>query len=118
MGIAFFSVGALFALLLLSAFTIVPVLAFRREPKFQDEYSLTFSPNGIHFRTSKIDSEIQWALYSWALIDAKSYVLYWGRESFTIVPKRVVDGSGQRGAFEMLLAEKIPRIVGKQHVKS
>jgi YcxB-like protein len=118
MGMALFSVAVLFALLLLSAFTVIPVLAFRREPKFRDEYSLTFSPSGIHFRTSKINSDIQWALYSWALIDAQSYVLYYGKESFTIVPKRVFDSSSQRDAFEKLLAEKIPRLVNKQEVKS
>jgi hypothetical protein len=113
MGMALFSVAVLFALVLLSAFTVIPVLAFRREPKFRDEYSLTFSPGGIQFRTSKINSDIQWALYSWALIDAQSFVLYYGKESFTIVPKRVFDSSSQRDAFEKLLAENIPRIVNK-----
>jgi len=30
-------------------------LIFRREPKFRDDYLLSFSPEGIHFRTAHIE---------------------------------------------------------------
>src|SRR5258706_12361765 len=55
LGVACVVVAALFALLLLAAFTVIPRLAFRREPKFHDDYSLTFSADLIHFRTAHID---------------------------------------------------------------
>ena len=51
-------VSAGFALLLIAAFTVIPALAFRREPKFRDDYSLTFSSEGIHFRTAHVDSHL------------------------------------------------------------
>jgi hypothetical protein len=105
----FVSVG--FALMLTAAFTIIPPLAFRRELKFRDEYSLTFSSEGIHFRTVHIDSQLQWSLYSKALIDRHSYVLYYGSHQFTVIPKRVFQGIEQQQAFEQLLTANISKIV-------
>jgi YcxB-like protein len=105
--------SAVFALILVAAFAIIPPLLFRRQPKFRDEYSLTFSPDGIHFRTAHIDSQLQWSIYSRALVDATSYVLYYGLGSFTVIPKRVFQSAEQQEAFEQLLAQKVPQIVRK-----
>ena len=60
LGVASVALAAVFALILLAAFTLIPALAFRREPKFRDDYSLAFSPEGIHFRTAHIDSQLRW----------------------------------------------------------
>jgi hypothetical protein len=104
-------IAVLFGLLLIAAFTIIPPLVFRREPKFRDEYSLTFSSEGIHFRTAHIDSQLQWSIYSRALVDAHSYVLYYGSRQFTVIPKRVFQSSEQQQAFELLLTQHISQIV-------
>jgi len=74
-GIWLVCLSASFFLVLVAAFGVIPGLIFRREPKFRDEYSLTFSPAGIHFRTAHINSQLQWSLYSRALIDAH-YLFY------------------------------------------
>ena len=70
LGIACISITIAFVLLLVAAFTVIPSLAFRREPKFRDDYSLTFAAEGIHFRTAHMDSQRRWSVYSRALIDA------------------------------------------------
>jgi hypothetical protein len=106
--------SAAFILLLLAAFVILPPLAFRLEPKYRDEYSLVFSPEGIHFRTVHIDSQLQWSLYSRALVDAHSYILYYGPRTFTVIPKRVFQSSEQQSAFEQMLGQHIPKIVTKK----
>ncbi len=111
LGLVFVAVAFAFALMLVAAFAVIPSLAFRRERKFRDDYSLTFSPEGIHFRTAHIDSQLQWGMYSRALIDAHSYVLYYGSRQFTVIPKRVFQSSEQQHAFEQLLAQHIARIV-------
>ncbi len=103
--------AAVFGLMLVAAFTVIPALAFRREPKFRDDYSLAFSPAGIHFRTAHIDSRLQWSMYSRALIDAHSYVLYYGSRQFTVIPKRVFQSDDQRQAFEQMLTDRISNIV-------
>jgi YcxB-like protein len=97
--------------MLFAAFVVVPPFAFRSEPKFRDEYSLTFSQDGIHFRTANIDSQLQWSLYSRALIDEHSYVLYYGSRQFTVIPKRVFQNAEQQQLFEQLLTQHVSKIV-------
>jgi hypothetical protein len=111
LGLACIVIAVAFALLLGAAFIVIPPLVFRREPKFRDDYSLTFSPEGIHFRTAHIDSHLQWSMYSRALIDAHSYVLYYGSRQFTVIPKRVFQSVEQRQEFEQLLTQHISQIV-------
>jgi len=111
LGVGCVLVAALFTLMLLAAFTVVPRIAFRREPKFRDNYALTFSPDGIHFRTAHIDSQLQWSMYSRALVDAHSYVLYYGSRQFTVIPKRVFHSAEQQQAFERLLTQHVSPIV-------
>ena len=92
-GIASIAASVLLVLMLVAAFVVIPPLAFRREPKFRDDYSLTFSAEGIHFRTAHIDSHLHWSMYSRALVDAHSYVLYYGANQFTVIPRRVFRNS-------------------------
>ena len=110
----FLGVSASFVLVLIAAFTVIPPLAFRRESKFRDEYSLTFSAAGIHFHTAHIDSNLAWNLYSRALVDAHSYVLYYSSQTFTVIPKRVFQDTEQQAAFDQLLTQYVPVIVRKK----
>jgi len=112
-GMVLVGVSAIFFLVLILAFAVVPVMIFRREAKFRDEYSLTFSAEGIHFRTVHIDSQLQWSMYDRALVDAHSFVLYYGARSFTVIPKRVFETADQQAAFERLIAMKIAKISKK-----
>ncbi len=112
-GMVLVGVSAVFILVLIAAFGVVPVVVFRREAKFRDEYSLTFSAEGIHFRTVHIDSQLQWSMYNRALVDAHSFVLYYGARSFTVIPKRDFATADQQAAFERLIEMKIPAILKK-----
>ena len=76
-----------------------------------EEYSLTFSPEGIHFRTAHIDSQLQWSVYSRALVDAHSYLLYHGARQWSVIPRRVFQSRAEQEAFERLLAEHVPQIM-------
>jgi hypothetical protein len=107
------SASGLLLLILALAFIVIPPIAFRREPKFRDQYTLAFSQEGIHFTTAHIDSQLQWSIYSKALIDAHSYVLYYGRSAFTVIPKRVFPNEDQQRAFDQLLTQHVPKIVRK-----
>ena len=111
LGAACVVMAFVFALILVAGFIIAPVLTFRREPKFRDESSLTFSAEGIHFRTAHIDSQLQWSLYSLALVDAHSYVLYYGSRQFTVIPKRAFLDAEEQRAFEQLLAEHVSQVI-------
>ena len=110
-GVLFVGTSVVFSLILIAAFLVIPAFAFRHQPKFRDEYSLTFVPEGIHFQTAHVDSHLEWSIYSRVLVDTHSYVLYWGSQTFTIIPKRVFQNAEQQAVFEHLLAERIPKIV-------
>ena len=102
-----------FFLILIAAFAIIPPLAFRLNPKYREDYSLTFSPEGIHFRTVHVDSQLQWNLYSRALIDGYSYLLYYGTRTFSVIPKRVFQSLEQQNAFELMIGQHVPKIITK-----
>jgi hypothetical protein len=112
-GITLLSVSGIFALMLVAAFAIIPRIAFRSQPKFRDDYSLGFSPQGIHFRTAHIDSDLQWSMYTSALVDAHSFILYYGSQQFTVIPKRVFRDVLQRQTFEQLLGQNVSNVVDK-----
>jgi hypothetical protein len=111
-GITLLCVSGIFALML-AAFGIIPTLLFRRQPKLRDDYSLSFSPQGIRFHTAHIDSDLKWGLYTGALVDAYSFILYYGSQQFTVIPKRAFQDASQRQIFEHLLAQNISKVVDK-----
>ena len=112
-GIALLALSGIFALMLVAAFAVIPRIAFRSQPKFRDDYSLTFSPQGVHFRTAHIDSDLQWSLYTRALVDAHSFILYYGTHQFSVIPKRVFQDVAQRQTFERLLAQNVSNVTDK-----
>lgn len=58
LGVAAMTLSVAFGLWLVALFAVAPRWAFRRERKFRDEYTLSFSPEGVHFRTANIDSRL------------------------------------------------------------
>jgi len=112
-GLTLLCVSGIFALMLVAAFAVIPTITFRRQPKFRDDYSLSFSPQGIHFRTAHIDSDLKWGMYTSALVDAYSFILYYGTQQFTVVPKRVFRDVLQRQTFEQLLMQNVSKVVDK-----
>ena len=56
-----------------------------------------FSAAGIHFRTTHIDSRLDWGMYSRALIDEHSYVLYYGSRQFLVIPNECVRAPSTSG---------------------
>lgn len=109
-GIFFICASVAMAFMHFASVTIIPRISFRRQPKFQQPYELRFSLDGLHFQTKGVDSRLQWNIYSRALADDCSYLLYHGKREFTVIPTRVFDSPDQREVFERLLTQKIPRI--------
>jgi hypothetical protein len=112
-GITLLCVSGIFSLMLVAAFAIIPTIAFRRQPKVRDDYSLSFSPQGIHFQTAHVDSDLKWSMYTSALVDAHSFILYYGSQQFTVIPKRVFQDVSQRQTFEKLLVQNVSKVVDK-----
>jgi hypothetical protein len=92
------------------AFLIIPPLMYHRNAKLKSHYYLGFSENIIDFKTDKIDSQLQWSLYEKALANKNTYLLYYGNDTFTIIPKRVFPSAEILQEFESLMRSKITHI--------
>jgi len=55
-------------------------IEFQRNPKFREEYHLTFSPENIHFKTATIDSTLLWTNYERFIESADLFLLMYGKK--------------------------------------
>lgn len=87
----------------------LPRRYFRGDPKFRDEYSLTFSDEGIRFKTRSIDASVAWSLYTGVIKNENFYLLVYGKNiaTLSIIPRRVFRDSKQEAAFMELLRRHI-----------
>jgi hypothetical protein len=87
----------------------LPRRYFRGDPKFRDEYSLTFSDEGIGFKTRNIDASVAWSLYTGVIENKNFYLLIYGKDiaSLTVIPKRVFRDSKQEVTFVEMLRRHI-----------
>src|SRR5207244_299090 len=91
----------------LSPFRLRTRFFFRRNPKFLETYKLSFSDQGIRFKTNSIDASIAWTHYSRILEDEKVILLVYGSRMYTVVPKRAFSDSAQLPAFRNMIGQHI-----------
>ena len=91
---------------------------FRRNPKFREEYCLTFSPESIHFKTASIDSTLQWDYYERIIENSRLFLLMYGKGLYTLIPKRCFHSDEELNTFRALIEEKIPRRAPAPHSRS
>jgi hypothetical protein len=85
----------LFIGILLAAFSffkgsIISKLRFIRDKKFNEEYTLSFDEDGIHFVTDSVKSDIVWDYYNKIWETKKFFYLFYGKELFSLIPKRAI----------------------------
>ena len=91
----------------------LPRAQFRRNPKFSDPYHLTFSEEGVVFRSNGIESRAEWGYYSGVRETPDCYFLVYGQDMFSLVPKRAFSGRRQEAAFRELLRRKLAPAQGR-----
>jgi hypothetical protein len=101
-------IGVVLLLIWSLLFFVVPRQRFRRDPKFRDEYSLQFSDDGIQFKTAQIDALVQWSLYSKVVESERFYILVYGENMISVIPRRAFASAQQEAAFDELLKRKLP----------
>jgi hypothetical protein len=87
---------------------VVPRQRFRSDPKFADEYLLQFSDEGIHFKTAQVDALLQWSLYNKVLENERFYILVYGKNMISVIPKRAFTSAEQEAAFSEMLRRNLP----------
>lgn len=88
-------------------FNNLPKRYFRGDPRFGEEHSLTFSDSGLQFQSPAVNSSISWSLYKKVIENDKFYILIYGLNSPTIVPKRAFGDSRQEAIFRELLRRHV-----------
>ena len=90
-------------------FLDLPRRQFRGDPKFRDEYSLTFSNEDIRFKTRSIEASVAWSLYTGVTENENFYLLIYGKNiaSLSIIPKRAFRDFKQEAAFREMLRRHI-----------
>jgi hypothetical protein len=79
-------------------------------PEGKLAHRVDFTKNGIHFKTTNIDSNLNWSMYTHVLTNCEHYLLYYGKNQYTVIPSRVFESPDQLKAFDQLLKEKIKNI--------
>jgi hypothetical protein len=95
---------------LFHGFTIdLPRRYFRGDPKFREEYNLTFSDAGIRFKTPISDGTLAWSFYTGVIENDKFYLLIYGKDlgAVSILPKRAFQDRNQELTFRELLRRHI-----------
>ena len=80
----------------------IPISRYKQTTKFQEEYNLTFSAEGIHFQTASINSGMKWDVYTELWDCGDYYFLVQGPRVYTMLPKRVFAKEAEQEAFEAI----------------
>ena len=92
-----------FGLLLGFGVFVIPALVSRSQPKLREPYNLRFSDEGVHFRTTGIDSNLSWSLYSSWRQDSDFVYLFHGPRDVTILPRRAFSNADDEALFLRLI---------------
>ena len=84
-------------------------IEFQRNPKFREEYHLTFSRENLHFHTASLDSTLQWTHYGKVIETSDLFLLMYGKGLYTLVPKRCLASNEAVNALRDLLDQTIGR---------
>jgi YcxB-like protein len=82
-------------------------IEFRRNPKFREEYHLTFSRENIHFTTASLDSTLQWTHYERVIESPDLFLLMYGKGLYTLIPKRCFKSNEEISSFRDLVSQTI-----------
>jgi hypothetical protein len=86
---------------------------FRRNSKLRDECRVTFSDEGILFRSKDAESRLEWGFYSKVWETADFYFLVYGNDMFSLIPKRAFHGRRHEAEFCELLRRKLDPASGR-----
>lgn len=93
-----------FAMILGMIYFYQPVNIYRRTPKFHQIYKLTFTKEGIDFKTDHVNSFLAWEIYKDIWESNDFYYLLQNKRIYTIIPKRVLQGRNTKSLKDILQA--------------
>jgi hypothetical protein len=113
-GYVFIVLGTLLFLLYCYSYFTSPQRWYQGNPLLREEYRLSFSDEGIGFQTKNVESALQWSLYKEVWETERFYFLLYGKDAFTLIPKRAFADERQKRAFKEMLQKHIGGKFGDQ----
>ena len=101
------TLGAILLALVAYAIFLLPKMIYNSQPKLKNEYRLSFSDDGIGFKTDGIDSTLQWSLYQSWLSDNDFYVMYHGKRDLSVIPRRALVSDDDDSRLREMLENNI-----------
>ncbi len=86
----------------------IPKRHFKLTSKFQEEYKLLFSEEGIVFKTENINSNLKWDVYTEIWENKEFYFLVQNAHLYTILPKRAFASVADIEIFERVIPSTVP----------
>ncbi len=92
---------------LLSIDPLVVRWRFKGSPKFQEKNTLVFGEGEIQFQTPTIDARLRWEMYSELLENEQVFLLVYGKQMYSVIPKRAFQNDAERTRFRELAGRKL-----------
>ncbi len=86
---------------------VTPRRVYEANPKFRELYELDFTEEGIRFRSKGADTRLEWGFYSKVWETEEFYLLVYGKDMFSVIPKRAFREPLQEESFRALLRAKL-----------
>ena len=107
-----FCVGSVYLLLPALTNFIIPEIIYFRNSDLKTPYKIAFCDENITISTSAGTVEKKWHHYDEVLENTTLFLLYFGSQQFTIIPKRVFLNLSVQAEFRKLLKQKIRNFNG------
>ncbi|MFC4777324.1 YcxB family protein [Paenibacillus sp. GCM10023252] len=103
----FIVISLVYIFMIFSKYFILPTIVYNREPKFKEDYELSFLENEILFKAGAMNSTIPWSYY-FDYKQSKDFIfLKYAKERYTVIPKRIFKNDEEAKEFIDLLKIKM-----------
>ena len=86
---------------------ITPRRHFRETAELHYPYEISLNEEKLIFKTRGVESRLEWQSYHKAGETDQFYFLFYGKQLFTVIPKRVFTNQAQEQQFRDLLQRKV-----------
>ena len=101
------SVGLLLLAFNFFVYFVTPRRYYEANPKLRERYELDFSDEAIFFRSKGAESRVEWSFYSKFWETPEFYMLVYGKDMFSVIPRRALREGLQEQAFRGMLRRKL-----------
>ncbi len=89
---------------------LMPIRRFKQTAKYHEEYIMVFLKDIIKWKTSNIESELKWDIYSELWESDDFYFLIQAPRMYTLIPKRVFEDQEEKQTFEEITLSNLNSI--------